>query len=214
MGVKALKFELLYRIGMENDNGVTTNTKIAIKSGDSNIITITVVGDYLNRSSDELVAIALEEFYQQVYTARAEREGIEESKRLAKQAKELAEKATQILINGNTAQTFMFAEYIANERNLFEDQYKGLIMYIPEIKIGESYMHGQYVKIKDTSIPENAPTGQYVCVRLNKGDNWVYNGEDILHIEKPFVNGYDIRRYDSYPRVRLGTAVDTKKTNN
>ncbi|VTX71988.1 DUF1366 domain-containing protein [Gemella haemolysans] len=68
-------FKKNYARGTYDSNGAVLTTIVSIYSADGGtVIEITLQGDHLSKSEDEIVQLALEQFYQDTYPNRAENE--------------------------------------------------------------------------------------------------------------------------------------------
>lgn len=170
----------------------------------------TIITEVINLNSDgtddKVIKAVLESFYQRHYKDRAEKEQIADIRKIAEEVKEMA-------YNGNSLGATLIGELIANDRWLWASQYASYVSFLPELKAGEKYEFGQYVKVKDSTIPSTDAKGQWVAVRIVKKDGYAHDGKDILKLSgNLYEQGFDIRRYEEYPRVQLKTATDNKIT--
>lgn len=79
------------------EGNVVSHT-IAIKQDDEYaLIERTILGDYSNKSDEELIALVLEKFYQDTYNNRAEKEGIAELREINAKQNAVIEDATKTL---------------------------------------------------------------------------------------------------------------------
>lgn len=68
-------FKKNYARGTYDSNGAVLTTIVSIYSADGGtVIETTLQGDYLTKSEDEIVQLALEQFYQDTYPNKAENE--------------------------------------------------------------------------------------------------------------------------------------------
>lgn len=156
-------------------------------------LTYDLLGENLfSKTDEELLRMVLDQFYNEMFPGRAEKEAIEE-------VKSTIDKVTVETVRGNNFSASLIGDLIATYPFMTEGMYDNWVeLGLQPIEIGRTYTRGSFVRILDKK------TSKWVCVRILL-DNFTYTGEfSILEMAQPYANGFDIRRFNAptYPRFK------------
>lgn len=160
-------------------------------------ISAVLEGDFTNLSDQELVRLTLDDFYKENYPERYTNERLNDLENRVMMN-------FQQVTNGNDFISLLLGDLIAVLPGVTEGMYKQWMNFFPLAQSGKHYERNQFIAVIDPNATEESNVGNLVLVRVIKpgGHTFEGNPSDVLSINRPYANGFDIRRYSSYTRYK------------